>query len=152
MRRKVRRNSVARSLFGAGVLLAGTAGVGTAAGERQYGPTDNLKDGEGVALVRENCLACHDDSYIVSLRLSREAWDETLEVMLGMGMPPLDPEVRGQVLDYLETVQGLESAEGDGAGGEDSGDAAGFESPWANPLYEPNPLDWNRPRSGAPAR
>lgn len=149
----MRRNSVRSSLFGVFVLLGGTAGAGIAAGEAQYGPTDNLEDGEGVELVRENCLACHDDSYIVSLRLSRKAWGETLEVMSGMGMPPLDPEVREQVLDYLEAVQGLDRAEGGGADGADGGNAAGFESPWANPLYEPNPLDWPRPGSGrAPAR
>ena len=146
------RNVLPAALAGVGLLLGGPAGAGGAAPERQYGPTDNLKDGEGVELVRENCLACHDDSYIVSLRLSRESWGETLEVMLGMGMPPLDPEVREQVLDYLEAVQGFESAEGRGAGGEDGGNAAWFESPWANPLYEPNPLDWPRPRSGASAR
>ena len=147
----MRRNRGLAALAGAALLLSGVPAAAFAAAERQYGPTDNLADGEGVELVREQCLACHDDSYIVSLRLSREAWDETLEVMLGMGMPPLDPEVREQVLDYLETTQGLRSPEA-GDSGDDAPDAAAFESPWANPLYEPNPLDWNRPRSGAPGR
>lgn len=148
----MRRNGLPAALAGVGLLLAGPAAAGGAAPERQYGPTDNLKDGEGVELVRENCLACHDDSYIVSLRLSREAWDDTLEVMLGMGMPLLDPAVREQVLDYLESVQGLDRADGGDADSDSAGNAAGFESPWANPLYEPNPLDWPRPRSGASAR
>lgn len=148
----MRRSGRVAALAGIGLLLGVRPGAAVAAGGNQYGPTDNLEDGEGVELVRENCLACHDDSYIVSLRLSRESWDETLEVMLGMGMPPLDPEVRVQVLDYLEAVQGLESDADDSAGGGRGGNAAGFESPWANPLYEPNPLDWTRPRSGAPAR
>lgn len=148
----MRRNGLPAALAGVGLLLGGSAGAGGAAPERQYGPTDNLEDGEGVELVRENCLACHDDSYIVSLRLPRESWGETLEMMLGMGMPPLDPEVREQVLDYLEAVQGLDRADGGDAGGDGAGNAAGFESPWANPLYEPNPLDWPRPRSGASAR
>lgn len=146
------RNGLRAALAGLGLLFAGSAGAGGAVPERQYGPTDNLKDGAGVELVRENCLACHDDSYIVSLRLSRQSWGETLEVMLGMGMPPLDPAVREQVLDYLEAVQGLDRADGGDADGDSAGNAAGFESPWANPLYEPNPLDWPRPRSDASAR
>lgn len=147
----MRRDRGLAALAAAALLLSALPAAVFGGGEGQYGPTDNLKDGEGVDLVREQCLACHDDSYIVSLRLSREAWDETLEVMLGMGMPPLDPEVRETVLDYLETTQGLRSPDA-GDGGDDAPDAAAFESPWANPLYEPNPLDWNRPRSRASGR
>ena len=37
----------------------------------------------------------HDDSYIVSAKLGREDWDGVLELMLGMGMPPLDAEGPG---------------------------------------------------------
>lgn len=118
------------------------------AGERQFGPTDNLVDAEGVELVREYCLACHDDSYIISMNVSREAWDDTLALMLGMGMPPLDPEVHDKVLDYLEKTQGVESPEEGMDSGETAGapEAADFASPWATPVYHPNPLDWNRPR------
>lgn len=105
---------------------------------------DNLKDGENVEIVREQCLACHDDSYITSARFAREEWDELLDVMVGMGMAPLDDETRGKVLDYLETVQG---AGGDGDGEGTSGaTAAGPDWPWGEPLYSPNPLDWSRPR------
>ncbi len=102
------------------------------------GQTDNLKDGPHVELVREQCLACHEDSYITSAEFDRETWDEMLDVMVGMGMEPLDDESREKVLDYLEATQGPES-EGEGEGGP--------ETPWAEPRYRPNPLDWTRTRS-----
>ena len=113
-------------------------------GPAQLSPADGLKEVEGVELVRENCLYCHDDSYIVSADLSREHWGEVLDLMLGMGMPPLDPEVRAQVLDYLAATQGTEA--------QDVGEAEGptAESlpdlPWAGPRYRPNPLHWKKPR------
>lgn len=117
------------------------------AGESQFGPTDNLVEAEGVELVREYCLACHDDSYIISMNVPRDAWDDTLVLMLGMGMPPLDPEVHEKVLDYLEETQGVASSEEGTDSGETGGaPAADFASPWATPVYHPNPLDWNRPR------
>ena len=140
MRRFVRVSSAFVS------FLAVSASV--SAGERQFGPTDNLVEAEGVELVREYCLACHDDSYIISMNVSREAWDDTLVLMLGMGMPPLDPEVHEKVLDYLEETQGDASSEEGTDSGEPGGApaAADFASPWATPVYHPNPLDWNRPR------
>lgn len=111
----------------------------------QLPPSDSLKDGEGVELVRENCLACHDDSYIVSAKLSREHWDELLDLMLGMGMPPLDPEIRDQVLDYLEATQGPND-EGDAAEGSSANSESAPDLPWAEPRYRPNPLHWGKPR------
>ena len=129
-------------------LFSFAVSAAASAGERQFGPTDNLVDAEGVELVREYCLACHDDSYIISMNVSREAWDDTLVLMLGMGMPPLDPEVHEKVLDYLEETQGAASSEEGTDSGAPGGapDAADFASPWATPAYHPNPLDWNRPR------
>ncbi len=100
-----------------------------------FAQTDNLKDGPHVELVREQCLACHEDSYITSAEFDRETWDEMLDVMVGMGMEPLDAESREKVLDYLEATQGPESGGEEGEG----------ETPWAMPLYAPNPLDWARP-------
>ena len=127
---------------GAGMALAVlTPLFAFAAPERQFlPPSDNLRDGEGVALVRENCLDCHDDSYIISAKLGREDWDGVLELMLGMGMPPLDAEVREQILDYLESTQGAgaeKGTEADPSAGEPAPDL-----PWANPRYRPNPLYW----------
>ena len=111
---------------------------------------DNLRDGEGVEAVRENCLYCHDDSYIVSLRLPREEWESVLEVMVGMGMPPLEGEVLDAVLGYLSTVQGTDAG-GAGDGDRVSANAGGEardlpDLPWAEPRYRPNPLNWHRPR------
>ena len=47
-------------------------------------------------------------------------------------MPSVPAEVRAGILDYLETAQRPE----------DAGLTAGKQSPWASPLYRPNPL-WN---------
>ncbi len=105
--------------------------------------SDNLKDGENVEIVRNNCLACHDDSYITSARFPRSEWDELLDVMVGMGMEPLDDETRNKVLDYLESVQGADSGDGDGPGGGD-GSGVAPDWPWAEPLYPANPVSWGR--------
>ena len=131
-----------RLLFRIGclALLFALAGA-PAATANQY---DNLKDGEHVDVVREQCLYCHDDSYIVSLRLARDEWEEVVDLMVGMGMPPLEGEVRDAVLDYLETAQGANDP-GEG-GGSDTGADAPADLPWSEPLYPPNPLSWHRPR------
>jgi hypothetical protein len=46
------------------------------------------------------------------------------------GMRPLSPEIRGQILAYLATAQPPS----------DPGLEKGKETPWAAPLYRPNPL------------
>ncbi len=103
-----------------------------------FAQTDNLKDGPNVDLVRQECLACHEDSYITASNFDRATWDEMLDVMVGMGMAPLDDANRELVLDYLEAAQGPESDDDDGE--------ADPATPWAEPLYRPNPLDWTGPR------
>lgn len=126
-------------------LLALACAVALPAAGLAQPAMDNLKDGENVEIVRANCLACHDDSYITSAKFERSVWDEMLDVMVGMGMEPLDDETRTKVLDYLEAVQGPDS------GGADSEARQAFDSdwPWGEPLYPPNPLDWARdPGSG----
>jgi hypothetical protein len=40
----------------------------------------------------------------------------------------LQPDVRGRILDYLAAAQGVE------------GSAIGEASPWAEPMYRPNPI------------
>lgn len=98
---------------------------------------------DGETLVEENCLFCHDDSYIVSMNLPREQWEEVLVMMLGMGMPPLEPEVEEQILDYLEENHGPRDSSG-GPGGAAAAQASdsGDDLPWAYPRYRPNPLFW----------
>ena len=99
------------------------------------------QESDGRALIDENCLYCHDDSYIRSLNLPREEWEGVLDMMIGMGMPPLDPEVQEQILDYLEEEHGpRESSPSPGAGA--SADAGPEDLPWAFPRYRPNPLSW----------
>ncbi len=111
---------------------------------RAFGQQD-----EGRALVEENCFFCHDDSYIRSARLDREQWEEVLDMMIGMGMPPLESDVQEKVLDYLEEEHGPRAPSGNSAGAP-AGDAASVpgaddlmdELPWAYPRYRPNPLYW----------
>lgn len=129
------------------VLISLPVSAFAAAPSPQLPPADSLKDGEGVELVRENCLYCHDDSYIVSLKLARDEWDGILDLMLGMGMPPLEPEAREQILEYLAVVQGTDpdSGEPPGAGAAPTAALPVAETPWAEPRYRPNPLDWKKP-------
>ena len=99
------------------------------------------QESDGQALIDENCLYCHDDTYIRALHLPREEWEGVLDMMIGMGMPPLDPEVQEQILDYLEEEHGpRESSPSPGAGA--SADAETEDLPWAFPRYRPNPLFW----------
>ena len=103
---------------------------------------------EGRALIDEHCLYCHDDSYITSLNLGRAQWEEVLELMIGMGMPPLEPEIQEKVLDYLEEEHGPRERSGTARAAPASGAAGGPEGPdlpWAYPRYRPNPLDWREP-------
>lgn len=103
------------------------------------------QEADGEALIEENCLLCHDDSYIVSLNLAREEWNGILDLMLGMGMPPLEPDVQEQILDYLEANHGPREPSGKAgntpAAETESAGASG-ELPWAYPRYRPNPLFW----------
>ena len=102
------------------------------------------QESDGRALIDENCLYCHDDSYIRSLNLPREEWEGILDMMIGMGMPPLELEVQEQILDYLEEEHGpRESSPSPGAGA--PADAETNDLPWAFPRYRPNPLHWKEP-------
>ena len=97
---------------------------------------------EGRALIDENCLYCHDDSYITSLNLGREEWEGVLDLMIGMGMPPLEPELQEKILDYLEEEHGPRESSGSAGAAPASGGSAAPDLPWAYPRYRPNPLYW----------
>ena len=113
----------------------------TGAEERGIPAPAAWQESDGRALIDENCLYCHDDSYIRSLNLPREEWEGILDMMIGMGMPPLEPEVQEQILDYLEEEHGArESSPSPGAGA--SADPETESLPWAFPRYRPNPLYW----------
>lgn len=128
----------------AGLLCAAAAGLAAAlalAAERPSSPPaasanigafEQLKPGPGRELVLANCLPCHSTAVIASAHLARERWDQTITRMQQQNglVWPIAPETRRQMLDYLAATQppsdpGLEKAK---------------ESPWAAPLYRPNPL------------
>lgn len=89
-----------------------------------------LAPGEGRDVVETVCTACHTVDNIVASHMSRKTWDTTISWMQDtQGLGPLEPDVRETILDYLETTQGL-----------DEGAVNGAESPWATPLYRPNPI------------
>ena len=126
-------------LFLVVALLPAAASAGSE--ERRVPALASGQESDGRALIDENCLYCHDDSYIRALNLPREEWEGVLDMMIGMGMPPLDPEVQEQILDYLEEEHGpRESSPSPGAGA--SADAETEVLPWAFPRYRPNPLYW----------
>lgn len=120
--------------------------VAASAGSEERGipPLTAGQENDGRALIDENCLYCHDDSYIRALNLPREEWEGVLDMMIGMGMPLLEPEVQEQILDYLEEEHGpRESSPSSGAGA--SADAETEVLPWVFPRYRPNPLYWREP-------
>jgi hypothetical protein len=90
-----------------------------------------LKAGKGRELILANCLPCHSAAVIASTHQTREKWDLTITKMQKQnGMWPIVPSIRKQILDYLEATQPPS----------DPGLDKGKETPWANPLYRPNPL------------
>jgi len=95
-------------------------------------PTDQvifgLAPGKGRDLVIVNCLRCHSPMLIAAHRLDRPRWEETLTTMKKHGLMKLSQQHKDQLLEYLVTHQGpLEQHEA-------------RETPWAQPLYRPNPL------------
>jgi len=95
--------------------------------ERQFG----LKAGPGRELVLANCLPCHSTALVAANHLNRERWSEVITRMQEKnGMRSVDDAVRARILDYLETAQRPD----------DAGLNAGKQTPWAAPLYRPNPI------------
>ncbi len=90
-----------------------------------------LKPGAGRAFVQVNCIPCHSTAIIASNHMNREQWDETINTMQSKnGMWPIASGIRQQILDYLVATQRPD----------DAGLKQGKASPWAGPLYRPNPL------------
>jgi hypothetical protein len=92
--------------------------------------SERLAPGSGREVVANVCTACHSADLIVASHMSRKTWDSAITWMQEtQGMGPLEPEVRRTILDYLEETQGI------------SDELAGaVSSPWAHPIYRPNPL------------
>jgi hypothetical protein len=92
------------------------------------GDLDLLPEGDHRDLVIATCTTCHGAALVTSQRLSRAGWDETISWMQKeQALWDLAGEQRGQVLDYLAEHFGPRAVAVD-------------SSPWAHPLYEPNPL------------
>lgn len=125
------------SLFGSSVFLSAILFFGRGVAAEPAPPSENvsaigqLKPGDGRELVLGQCMMCHSSAVIVASHQTRERWDQTITRMQTQnGMWTLPPSIRDQILDYLAMTQppadpSLEKAK---------------ESPWARPLYRPNPL------------
>jgi len=88
-----------------------------------------LKQAPGVEFVIANCIGCHSPRLIAQHHLSRERWESTLITMNKKhGLWKLSPDMKKKILDYLAANQGP------------LGDQEFKETPWAQPLYRPNPL------------
>ena len=88
-----------------------------------------LKPGQGRGIVTAACTQCHTAEIIVASHMSRKTWDTTLTWMEEtQGLVELEPDTRKRILDYLVLTQGLDDEADTGS------------SPWANPLYRPNPI------------
>ncbi len=98
MRRELRRAAL--------VLVVALGGGIWAAAADEW---DGLPDGAGREEVYGLCGACHSLMIVKQQGLSRESWGETLEWMVEeQGMPELDSETEGLVLDYLTIHYGPE--------------------------------------------
>ena len=87
-----------------------------------------LKPGPARGLVMANCIGCHSPKLITQHHLSRERWAETMEGMRKHGFWELPEPIKKMILDYLAETQGP------------LGDKEFKETPWAQPLYQPNPI------------
>ena len=91
----------------------------------------SLKPGPGREQVQINCIPCHSTAIIAATHATRERWDELITLMQQKhGLWPLVPTIRAQLLDYLAATQPPS----------DPGLETGKQTPWAQPLYRPNPL------------
>jgi len=92
-------------------------------------PIQGLEPGKGRGLILTHCTVCHSAALVVSFRASRAGWDAAITRMQQEeSLWGLLAEDREGILDYLEATQGpVSSAERPG-------------SPWAQPLYPPNPI------------
>ena len=91
----------------------------------------SLKPGKGREQVQINCIPCHSTAIIAATHATRARWDELITTMQQKhGLWPLVPTIRTQLLDYLAATQPPTDPALD----------AGKQTPWAQPLYRPNPL------------
>lgn len=117
--------------FAAILILAITFSGGDILAADNVSAIGRLQDLPGKALVQANCIPCHSTAIIAANHLSRVQWDKTISTMQSKnGMWPIATPIRKLILDYLAKAQRPA----------DAGLAKGKSSPWARPLYLPNPL------------
>jgi cytochrome c len=98
-------------------LLAGALiGWGSSASPAQAAEDyEGLPEGLGREAVYFNCTACHSIRQVTQQNLSRESWDEVIELMVETnGMHPLQPWARTMVLNYLASHYGEEDEDWQG--------------------------------------
>lgn len=131
MRQRVVTARFVPPLFACWIGLMSVTSSSAADPARNISGIEQLKAGKGRELVQANCIPCHSTAIIAANHLSRDQWDGLITQMQKKnGMWPLLPAVRAQILDYLEVAQRPD----------DPGLNKGKETPWAAPLYRPNPL------------
>jgi hypothetical protein len=116
-----------------GVLASGAAErpADRAADARNVSAISDLKPGPGRELTMAYCLPCHSAAVMTATHQTRQGWDETITKMQTRnGLWPIPADMRNRILDYLAATQPPS----------DPGLAPAKETPWAGPLYRPNPL------------
>jgi virginiamycin B lyase len=68
-----------------------------------------LPEAKGKEVVLQQCFNCHAMSKIGVMGRDRDGWLEAIEHMRQVGVANIDPEVAGQVAEYLNTVFGPDS-------------------------------------------
>lgn len=98
-------------------LLALAGGAVPASGQDEDDRYGGLPPGEGRETVYAICSGCHSVELVKQQGMSRKRWDKTLVWMVEQqGMPELDAETRGLVLDYLANAFDEDGREGPGPG------------------------------------
>ena len=64
------------------------------------GAKEPASDVDGKALVEERCTVCHNLQTVSGAKKSRDAWQSTVERMIGKGAQLNDAE-KAAVVDYL---------------------------------------------------
>lgn len=91
-----------------------------------------LPPGKDREMVIAQCIRCHSPRLIGAQAMRRDQWKETIDSMQKHGFLPMPEPIEKRVLDYLETYCGPDKKRVSAVDG--------LTSPWATPLYRPNPI------------
>jgi mono/diheme cytochrome c family protein len=94
-----------RVLFGATLVIAGTAWAEQPAFTPRDETPEEFTAGAGRDETFYSCTACHNFKLVAQQGMNRRQWDETIALMTSRhGMPPLEDKDREIILNYLETA------------------------------------------------